>query len=97
VIATLTPLFRVILCKDNLQWILQRRDGERAGRPRWKGVGFFREREALLRESRRNCGPLDDAQIAPLLALPEYFLDTPADTSASDEPVAEAIDDPGVT
>lgn len=48
--------------------------------------------EPLLRESRTACGPLDAAQIAPLLALPEYFSDTLDNTSASDELIADPIE-----
>ena len=38
---------RVIVCRDDLQWILQRRDGKRAGRARWASVGYCTTREGL--------------------------------------------------
>jgi hypothetical protein len=43
--------FRVIVCKDGIQWILQRRKaaiGMRAG-TRWAALGYFQTREALAR------------------------------------------------
>ena len=42
IVARLDDDGRVIVCRDGLQWILQRRDGERGGRARWTGVGYCR-------------------------------------------------------
>ena len=39
--------FRVILCRDGIQWILQRKKGG-AGR-RWQALGYFTNRAALIR------------------------------------------------
>ena len=41
--------YRVIVCKDNHQWILQRRAGFRHGAPRWDSVSYCRDREVLIR------------------------------------------------
>ena len=41
IVARLSASHRVIICKDRTQWILLRRDGERHGRARWAGVGYF--------------------------------------------------------
>jgi hypothetical protein len=38
---------RVILCKDSIQWIMQRR-GKLAG-ARWRAIGYFTTRAALAR------------------------------------------------
>ena len=73
VVARLDDRWRVIVCRDDVQWILQRRDGERAGRARWTGVGYFLTREALLRVSRASCAWIDPAALAVLEALPEHF------------------------
>ena len=73
VVARLCPRLRVIICRDGIQWILQRRDGERRGRARWAGLGYFRTREALLRVSRASCTGIDPAALAALAALPEHF------------------------
>ena len=43
--------FRVIVCRDRTQWILQRRKaaaGKRAG-ARWSALGYFQTRNALAR------------------------------------------------
>jgi hypothetical protein len=71
-VAILCAKHRVITCKDHLQWILQRRDGERHGWARWAGVGYFLTREALLRASRALCVELDPAALAALAALPDH-------------------------
>lgn len=39
--------FRVVACKDGLQWIAQRRKAGAGGR--WVALGYFRTRDALLR------------------------------------------------
>ena len=52
VIAVLTSRWRVINCKNGIQWILQRREGLHGGA--WRGFQYFRSKEALL----RTCGGL---------------------------------------
>ena len=73
IIARLSASHRVIICKDRTQWNLQRRDGERHGRARWAGVGYFLTREALVRASRALCARIDPAALAALAALPEHI------------------------
>jgi hypothetical protein len=70
IVAQLCPRHRVIICKDAIQWILQRRDAQRAGRPRWTGVGYFRTRSALIAVSRTVCARIDPNAMAILAALP---------------------------
>lgn len=55
VIVHLTARHRVVICKDAIQWILQRRKNGDAKRP-WRGVGYFRTRDALIRVSATLCG-----------------------------------------
>lgn len=66
VVARLSGDWRVIRCKDDLQWILQRRKKGGAERP-WRAVGFYLTRDALLRASAR----IDPAALAVLAALPD--------------------------
>ena len=73
IVARLSASHRVITCKDRTQWVLQRRDGQRHGRARWAGVGYFLTREALLRASRAMCAQIDPAALAAMAALPEHF------------------------
>jgi hypothetical protein len=59
---------RVINCRDDMQWIIQRRQGA----DEWRGVSYCRTREALIRDARRRLGadlPLEGPAI--LQALPE--------------------------
>ena len=41
--------YRVIVCKENHQWIIQRRAGIRHGAPRWDSLSYCRDRSALIR------------------------------------------------
>lgn len=52
VVCILSDRWRVIVCRDGLQWIIQRRDGERFGQTRWTGIHYCTSREALIRLSR---------------------------------------------
>ncbi|NND16970.1 MAG: hypothetical protein HKN98_00175 [Silicimonas sp.] len=72
VISQLCARHRVITCKDDLQWILQHRKNGGAERP-WRGVGYFRTRNALIRVCATFCGRIDPAAIAVLAALPSHF------------------------
>ena len=73
VVARLDDGGRVIVCRDDLQWILQRRDGERAGGARWAGVGYCLTRKALMRLCRASSARIAPSEWAALVALPEYI------------------------
>ncbi len=73
IVARLSDRWRVIVCAGGIQWILQRRDGERAGGTRWTGVGYCMTREALLRLCRGLESPVDPAALSALAALPEHI------------------------
>ena len=73
VVVNLSAHFRVIVCKDGIQWILQRRDAARSGQPRWKGVRYCTEREALIRDSRALDPLICRDALDALRALPERF------------------------
>ncbi|MBD3679746.1 MAG: hypothetical protein HUJ27_15275 [Rhodobacteraceae bacterium] len=62
---------RVIVCKDGIQWIVQRRRGQRCGRARWAALGYCTTRKALIRVCHSSCGVLDPKALASLEALPE--------------------------
>ena len=74
IVARLDDDGRVIVCRDGLQWILQRRDGERGGRARWTGVGYCQTRKALLRLCRASSTRINPSGWAALVALPEYII-----------------------
>ena len=49
VVARLGGDWRVIVCRDGIQWIVQRRTGKRHGRARWEARSYCRSREGLIR------------------------------------------------
>lgn len=72
VVVNLSPETRVIVCREGLQWVLQRRTGTPA-RARWVPLGHFRSRDPLIalgRASEPRCCP--DA-LAVLRRLPANF------------------------
>jgi hypothetical protein len=48
--------WRIIECRDGIQWILQKRKGQYEGRPRWAGESYCRSKSALLRCVRDKAG-----------------------------------------
>jgi len=78
VIARLNRDWRVIVCSAGIQWILQRRAGERHGRARWEGRSFCRTSEALNRLSRKHAGDIDPYATAILASLPERIAERPS-------------------
>lgn len=71
VVAVLNDHWRVIVCKDGIQWILQRRAGERHGTARFDCRSHVRSREALIRLCREHAGEISPAAMSILNALPE--------------------------
>ncbi|MBF9060316.1 hypothetical protein HKCCSP123_14115 [Rhodobacterales bacterium HKCCSP123] len=70
VVAVLSDRIRVITCKDGLQWIIQRRDAQRSGQKRWRGVSYVTNRGMLIRLSRTLCATIDPMALSRLKALP---------------------------
>ena len=72
IIARLNPRWRVIVCAQGIQWVLQyRASAETYATSRWQGRSFCRTSEALRRCSREHAGAVDPAAAAILAALPE--------------------------
>jgi hypothetical protein len=70
----LNDRWRVIECRDRLQWILQARNrAETVARDVWRGQSYCRTREALIRCCDRYAGALDPAAVAALRGLPERY------------------------
>lgn len=66
--------WRVIECRDRIQWILQRRGSPKKPRRNdWRGRSFCRSREALIRCTREYVGPIDPGIAAFLAALPAWI------------------------
>jgi len=73
VVAKLNTSWRIIACRDGIQWILQRLAGKRHGQPRWEGKRYCRTRKALMRSVHDLCGPVDATAVAILERLPEWI------------------------
>ena len=62
-VAQLNPKHRVVRCKDNIQWIIQRRDGRNKHGQKWKNVKYCVLPETLLRLCLTQCGICDAAAL----------------------------------
>jgi hypothetical protein len=72
IVVQLNPRWRIVECRDRIQWILQRRGSpEKARRDDWRGRSYCRTSEALCRCTREHAGPIDPTAAAVLAALPE--------------------------
>jgi hypothetical protein len=73
VAAQLAPRWRVIVCKDYMQWIIQKRTAEPLHRGGWRSQSYVTSRNSLI----RLCASLEllsaDNARATLDALPEQF------------------------
>jgi hypothetical protein len=69
-VAVLNATWRVIACRQSIQWILQRRRG---GPNHWRGQYFCRTREVLVRCAREHAGQIGGDALVVLLRLPEWF------------------------
>ena len=70
-VVTSSPLFRVIVCKDNWQWIIQKRSGTRRGGAYFRSISYHRDRYSLKRRWRSFVGAEESSK--ELDSLPEYF------------------------
>ncbi|MGY2905689.1 hypothetical protein [Bradyrhizobium sp. URHC0002] len=87
VVAQLNPDWRVVACRDRGQWILQRRGSpEKPRGDDWRGRGYCRTKEHLIRCAREYSGTIDPAAVAILASLPEW-----TETAAIEAPATEAV------
>lgn len=68
----LSASWRIIECRDSIQWILQRRKKGGAERP-WRAVGYFRTRKALTRVCATFNQEFDPGALIAPDQLPELF------------------------
>jgi hypothetical protein len=72
VVAVLNDRWRVIECHDGIQWILQRRNrAKTVSSGDWRGKGYCRTRDALIRCASVYCGEIAPDAVAVLASLPE--------------------------
>ncbi|MBF9024762.1 hypothetical protein HKCCD6035_04280 [Rhodobacterales bacterium HKCCD6035] len=61
---------RIAVCRNAIQWLVQVRDGERCGRPRWKTCAYVTTRPGLI-AALRKYGTLSELDAADVVdALP---------------------------
>ena len=71
VVARLNAGWRVIACRDGVQWILQARHGaEKPAGASWRGRSYCQTSEALIRCAREHAGEIEPTAGAILAALP---------------------------
>jgi hypothetical protein len=66
VVLILDEKWRVVVCRDGIQWILQHRAGRRHGKARWDGKCYCRTREGLASRVRELAGAEDTKAIGDL-------------------------------
>ena len=71
VVAVLNHKWRVIRCRDGIQWILQSRDSTTAAKGLWRGRSYCRTKEALLRACAAHTGEIDPTAVGLLAELPD--------------------------
>ena len=79
----ITSLWRIIVCKDGIQWIVQKRSVEHPNTGTWAGKSYCTTRDSLIAAcSRRNL--LSDASVRQALdALPTDIRDYAFERSGS--------------
>lgn len=71
-VVQLNANWRVVECRDRIQWIPQRRGSpKRSRRDDWRGRSYCRTSEALIRCAREYARPVDPAAASILADLPE--------------------------
>jgi hypothetical protein len=74
IVAHLNARWRVIECRDRIQWILQyRASAETYAGARWAGRSYCRTSEALRRCCKENAGMVDASAAAILSDLPAWI------------------------
>lgn len=70
VVVKLNPRWRVIRCRDGIQWILQSKG--HSENSRWRGIQYCRSKRALLQRVRQSCQEVTGEAQAILDTLPAW-------------------------
>lgn len=68
----LNTTWRIILCKNGIQWILQKRKGSYNGKPAWRGRSYCRSKAGLCRTVRKHVPKVSPEADAQLAQLPDW-------------------------
>jgi len=73
-IVQFAPRWRLVLCKDQMQWIIQKKESSRRGD--WRGKQYLTCKDSVLK-ARGRLGWLSDPKVEAVLhALPDYARQT---------------------
>ena len=72
-VAVLNRKWRIVQCRDGIQWILQSRDSLTALTGIWRSRSYCRTKEALLRVSAAHAGEIAPTAAAVLARLPDWI------------------------
>ena len=73
-IVQFSPRWRLVLCKDQMQWIIQKKESSRRGD--WRGLKYLTCKDSVLKAS-GSLGLLSDPKVKAVLhALPDYAKQT---------------------
>lgn len=75
IVTRINDRWRVIVCRDGLQWILQKREGKRGGKARWTGVSYSTTRKALITATHAHCCDRQTGAMECLKGLPNNIED----------------------
>ena len=73
VVLTLSPQWRIIECRQGIQWIIQKCKGMRYGTTRWDSCHYLTSRDGLITVCHRLKLPLDPKTFCRINSLPEYL------------------------
>lgn len=73
VVVRLSERWRVAVCKDRVQWILQRRDTAPSHRGYWRGRSYHVQRDSLISACVRCQPALGQSALEMLRSLPARF------------------------
>jgi hypothetical protein len=73
VVAVLNRKWRVIRCRDGIQWILQSRDSATAVKGIWRSRSYCRTKEVMLRVCAAHAGELDPTAVGLLAGLSDWI------------------------
>jgi len=77
VIVQLASRWRIIECRDVIQWIIQKRSAEPSHSGEWRGDSYVTDRDALIELSVKRGLLSDPSKLAILEALPPQTHNTP--------------------
>ena len=73
VVCIINDRWRVIVCKNNIQWILQKSKADGGHGRAWRGVSHLTTKKALIEACARLCGLYEPEVHVALDGLPERF------------------------